>query len=231
MASLRLPAQIVRSAVAGPSRWVQASSFATSSRVGLDFTAPVRRGGTKSGKDIRNMNRRIEEQKGVVGMAKIPSPDDAPLDAVRWNPLPNDLYRNAAGIADRAPTHTLHVHSTRNNTLITFCDALGPMFRSVSGGTDKVFRKTTRQSYEAAHQAALKVFAHITAVSRKLREQRADRMLIQVAYRGMEGVGRDAVHSALVGADGNEVRQLIVRVEDRTHIKIGGSRARKPRRV
>ncbi|WOO82642.1 37S ribosomal protein S18, mitochondrial [Vanrija pseudolonga] len=227
MASLRLPAQMARTAVAGPSRWVQASSFATSSRVGLDFTAPAR----SSGKNLARQNRKIAAQQGVVGMATIPSADATPVETVRWHPLPTDLYRNAAGIADRAPTHTLHVMSTRNNTLLTFCDALGPMFRTTSGGTDKVFRKTSRQSYEAAHQAALKTFALITATARALREQRADRMAIQVAYRGMEGLGRDAVHSALGGADGAEVRQLVVRIEDRTHIKIGGTRARKPRRV
>ncbi|TXT10592.1 hypothetical protein VHUM_02097 [Vanrija humicola] len=152
-------------------------------------------------------------------------------DLVRWHPLPNELYRNAAGIADRAPTHTLHVMSTRNNTLLTFSDALGPMFGTISGGTDRVFKKGPRQSYEAAHQAALKTFAKITNVARALREQRADRLHIQVAYRGIDGVGREAVHSALLSADGAEVRPLIVRVEDRTRIKIGGTRARRPRRV
>ncbi|KAL1409092.1 hypothetical protein Q8F55_005916 [Vanrija albida] len=207
MASLRLPAQLARSAVAGPSRWVQASSFATSSRVGLDFTAPVQRKNT----DSRKVASNTTSQLGEVGDLTLPAAEIKEGDLVRWNPLPNDLYRNAAGIADRAPTHTLHVMSTRNNTLLTFADGLGPMFGTISGGTDKVFRKGPRQSYEAAHQAALKTITKINAIARALREQRADRMFIQVAYRGMEGVGREAVHSALSGADGIEIRPLIIR--------------------
>lgn len=58
-----------------------------------------------------------------------------------------------------------------------------------------------------------------------------ERMYVRVAFKGLVGQGRDAVSSAIAGPEGAELRNIITRVEDRTPIKIGGTRARKPRRL
>lgn len=71
---------------------------------------------------------------------------------------------------------------------------------------------------------------------RRLNEQTAndtdvERMYIRVAFKGLFGHGRDAAATAIGGPEGEDIRNLITRVEDRTPIKIGGTRARRPRRV
>ena len=47
-----------------------------------------------------------------------------------------------------------------------------------------------------------------------------------VAFKGILGTGRDAVAAAISGPEGQEFRSLIVRLEDRTPVKIGGDRPR-----
>lgn len=56
-------------------------------------------------------------------------------------------------------------------------------------------------------------------------------MYIRVAFKGLRGFARDAAASALGGPEGTDLRNMITRIEDRTPIKIGGTRARRPRRV
>lgn len=54
---------------------------------------------------------------------------------------------------------------------------------------------------------------------------------VRLAMKGFGGQGAEAFTQALGGNEGGDVRKLIARVEDRTGIKIGGTRARKPRRL
>lgn len=131
---------------------------------------------------------------------------------------------------DSNSTHTLTVTSTRNNTLLTFADRVGPCFPTISGGTDVTFKNSQRSSYEAAHQAALKTFERIREYEAYYRNG-GKRVDIRVAFSGLAGQGREAVAAALSGPEGDGIRELIVRVEDRTPIKIGGTRARKARRL
>ena len=126
-----------------------------------------------------------------------------------------------------ALTHTLTISSSRNNVTLTFTDGLGPLFGTITGGTGKTFKKSNRNSYEAAHQASLKMISRIVEYSRDAGE----RVRIRVAFKGMFGNGRDAVATALGGNEGTEVRGLIARVEDRTPLVISGTRARKQRRI
>lgn len=56
-------------------------------------------------------------------------------------------------------------------------------------------------------------------------------MYIRVAFKGLFGFGRDAAATALGGPEGADIRNIITRIEDRTPIKIGGTRARRRRRV
>ena len=125
-----------------------------------------------------------------------------------------------------ALTHTLTITSSRNNVLLTFTDAQGPVFGTITGGTGGIFRKSNRNSYEAAHQACLKMITRIIEYSRDV-----PRVRMRVAFKGMFGTGRDAVATALGGNEGGEIRTLVGRVEDRTPYVITGTRARSPRRV
>ncbi|WRT70217.1 uncharacterized protein IL334_007212 [Kwoniella shivajii] len=127
------------------------------------------------------------------------------------------------------PTHTLHIKSTRNNVVLSLTDGMGPVFSTVSGGSDKIFKNSQRSSYEAATQAATKMFEKILEWNRSLSP--SNKVNIRVAFNGMFGMGREAISSALAGPEGQELRSLITRVEDRTKIKIGGTRAPKPRRL
>ncbi|WVF72971.1 hypothetical protein IAT40_007789 [Kwoniella sp. CBS 6097] len=134
-----------------------------------------------------------------------------------------------AGERTLLPTHTLHVKSTRNNIILSLTDGLGPVFSTVSGGTDRTFKNSQRSSYEAATQASTKMFDKIVEWSRTLGHQ--DRPKIRIAFNGLFGMGREAFAGALAGPEGQEMRSLVARVEDRTRIKIGGARAPKPRRL
>ncbi|OCF38098.1 hypothetical protein I316_00322 [Kwoniella heveanensis BCC8398] len=147
---------------------------------------------------------------------------------IRWA-----IESNHIGAGDRTvlPTHTLHVKSTRNNIILSLTDGLGPIFSTVSGGTDRTFKNSQRSSYEAATQASTKMFDKIIEWSRDLPKTQEYRPKIRIAFNGLFGMGREAFAGALAGPEGQEMRTLVTRVEDRTRIKIGGARAPKPRRL
>ena len=125
-----------------------------------------------------------------------------------------------------ALTHTLTITSSRNNVLLTFTDALGPLFGSITGGSGGTFKKSNRNSYEAANQAAIKMIARIVEYSHAV-----PRLRMRIAFKGLFGMGREAVSTAIGGPEGIEMRNLIGRVEDRTPYVITGTRARKRRRI
>lgn len=193
------------------------SALATSSRVGLDFTLPRAFSTSATVAAVARARKGVKEDTGPQ---------------FRWSPLDPSAYRRSTGQMDRAPTHLLSVYSSRNNTLLTLSDSVGPLFPTISGGSDKTFKKGQRSSYEAAHQAALKMFKKVSEFEAEARATRpTDRIWIKVAFKGLVGQGREAVSQALSGPDGADMRPLIVRVEDRTPFRIGGTRGRSPRRV
>lgn len=193
------------------------SALATSSRVGLDFTLP--RAAFSS-----------SALASAVGRKKVPEKEGETL--FRWSPLDPSPYRRSTGQAERAPTHQLSVLSTRNNAILTLSDSLGPLFPSITGGSNKTFKKGQRGSYEAAHQAALKMFKKISEFEAECRNTRpTDRVWLKVCFKGFMGQGRTALSEALSGPDGAEMRPLITRVEDTTPYRIGGTRGKSPRRV
>ena len=55
-------------------------------------------------------------------------------------------------------------------------------------------------------------------------------MSIELRFDGW-GRGREAVFKALMATEGDGVRQVVKRVTDITPIKIGGTRAKKARRM
>jgi small subunit ribosomal protein S11 len=124
---------------------------------------------------------------------------------------------------------TLTVSATRNNTVLTFADHTGPIFPTISAGTDKTFKNSQRASYEAAHQAALKMFSKVEDY---VRTSGVGNRRMKVVFNGLRGgQGREAVASAISGQEGDGIRQAIGRVEDRTGIKIGGTRGKRVRRL
>ncbi|KAK8853240.1 hypothetical protein IAR55_003942 [Kwoniella newhampshirensis] len=145
--------------------------------------------------------------------------------SLRWTPESTNVGTGEA--PHLLPTHTLNIKSTRNNIVLSLTDGLGPLFGTISGGSDKTFKNSQRSSYEAATQAAIKTFDRVVEWSRST----PSRPRVRVAFNGLFGVGREAISSALAGPEGTEMRSLIVRVEDRTKVKIGGVRAPKPRRL
>nr|ODN92527.1 hypothetical protein L203_00804 [Cryptococcus depauperatus CBS 7841] len=149
-------------------------------------------------------------------------------EGLRFIPEPVNVDYHA--ISSNYPsTHTLHIRSTRNNVLLTLTDGLGPLFGSVTGGTDRTFKNAQRSTYEASAQAAVKMFDRIVEWSRHLPNSQKPRL--RLAYNGLFGSAKEAVTTTLAGPQGEELRRLITRVEDRTKVKIGGVRARKPRRL
>ena len=53
---------------------------------------------------------------------------------------------------------------------------------------------------------------------------------LEIIMRGF-GQGREAVTKVLLGTEGTRLRDAIVRVVDKTKLKIGGPRSPKPRRL
>ena len=134
----------------------------------------------------------------------------------------NYFKRMLPGSQD-VPEYRLHCKSNHNNTIITFTNAEGQTVAWQSGGRCE-FKGANRASYEAGYQSAVRIFKAI--------KQLADEKDFKVALflKGF-GQGREALKTALLAVEGENIRSLICSVTDRTPIKIGGTRAKKTRRL
>ncbi|KAF8665709.1 hypothetical protein AX16_000159 [Volvariella volvacea WC 439] len=155
----------------------------------------------------------------------IPGPDGYPPP--RPPKAPNPLTERRASSISRAlqarPKYRLHCHSTRNNTITTLTRPDGSPIAWFSGGSCG-FKKGNRATYEAGYQCAVRMFKTIEDLAK-------DKPLeIELFFKGF-GQGRDALHKALLTSEGNAVRPLVTTITDRTPIKIGGTRAKKMRRL
>ena len=137
------------------------------------------------------------------------------------NPLRLSLSQHAT-----VQSYRIHVNCTPNNTHIVMSDALGRPLKagSWSGGSCG-FKGVNRSGYEAGYQCAVRAFARVKQLAQ---EGAAPR--IEVLFKGF-GLGREAVVKALMTSEGDDVRPYVTRVTDNTPIKIGGTRARKTRRL
>lgn len=225
-----------------------ASSFASSSRVRLDSTPSFRAEASSNAPPRSSAPSATPTLTPIVENPPTPSDPLAAAAAAAaaaslqppTRPIPNLLaqrpskakYRVAPSyptILGEDTTHTLTISSTRNNTVLTFADSTGPVFPTISAGTDKTFKNSQRSSYEAAHQAALKMFPKIADY---VRTAKMGSRRMKVVFKGLRGgQGRDAVAAAISGQEGDSIRQAIGRVEDRTGIKIGGTRGKRVRRL
>jgi small subunit ribosomal protein S11 len=121
------------------------------------------------------------------------------------------------------PKYRLHCKSTNNNTIITFTNPVGQTIGWQSGGRCE-FKGANRASYEAGYQSAVRIFG----VIEKLAVEKDFK--IALFLKGF-GQGRDALKTALLAVEGQNIRSLVYSVTDRTPIKIGGTRSKKMRRL
>ncbi|KAI0047316.1 translational machinery component [Auriscalpium vulgare] len=144
-------------------------------------------------------------------------PRSARKDDIGLNPL--------TGVLKGLQYH-VHVVCTSNNTHITLTDEIGrPIPEGTWSGGLVGFKGVNRSGYEAAYQCAIRAFARMTEVTLDKPGAR-----FELLFKGF-GQGRDAVYKALMTSEGELIRQFVNRVTDKTPIKIGGTRARKVRRL
>ncbi|KAF8484979.1 hypothetical protein DFH94DRAFT_717460 [Russula ochroleuca] len=126
-------------------------------------------------------------------------------------------------------TYRIHVSCTPNNTHIVMSNPHGrPIKAGNWTGGSCGFKGVNRSGYEAGYQCAVRAFARV----KELVEEGGPGggVRFEVLFKGF-GQGREAVVKALMTSEGDDVRPFVTRVTDNTPIKIGGTRARKMRRL
>ena len=120
--------------------------------------------------------------------------------------------------------YAVSVKASRNNTIVTFARPKGDQFLTLSGG--KVgFKKSNRNGYEAGYQCATSAF-------KVLEEALAgDKDAKWQLYLNGFGPGREAIQKAITASEGHGLKRRLVRVIDKTPIKIGGTRSKKMKRL
>jgi len=161
----------------------------------------------------------------------------------RNNPFRLPILSQDATTAGRI-VHLYHMHvlCTPNNTHVLIRDAHGRPLKGASwSGGACGFKGVNRSGYEAGYQCAVRAFARVKQLVQEegggagvgvggMGGMGVSRARLEVIFKGF-GQGRDAVSKALMTSEGDDVRPYIVRVTDNTPIKIGGTRARKTRRL
>lgn len=123
------------------------------------------------------------------------------------------------------PNYHLHWQSTRHNTIAAFTNEEGKIIKVVSGGKCG-FKHSRRGEYEAGYQCAVDIFKTIEEQLLVAKEP----FKVELIYKGF-GQGRQALDSALLTTEGEKILPILHRLTDRTPLKIGGTRARKARRL
>jgi small subunit ribosomal protein S11 len=122
------------------------------------------------------------------------------------------------------PPHHLHVYAHKHNTHITLTRPSRDPMLSLSCGT-LGFRKGHRGGYDASHQLAAYMMGKIQEKGFLMDIKR-----LEIILRGY-GPGREAFTKVLLGTEGRNIRNLVVRVTDGTRLKFGGARSRTVRRL
>lgn len=145
----------------------------------------------------------------------------APNPRTPNDPNPVRLARSATEIVKNKPKYNVHVQATSNNTIMTFTRPDGSPILTLSGG--KVgFKNSQKSSFEAASKCALGILEEMK------KEQEKGELEWELFLSGF-GYGRDGFVRSLAAAD-FPIKQALVRVTDRTPIRIGGTRAQKQKR-
>lgn len=166
----------------------------------------------QQGKEPAQLADLLPPSAGDSGYAKTGPNGNNPLDT-------NILSRHQI----QPPRYRLHCHSSRNNIITTLTEPNGNTIAWFSGGSCD-FKKAHRASYEAGYQCAIRMFQRIEDIAKQ------DIILIDLFLKGF-GQGREALQKALLSSEGENVRNLIYTVTDKTPLKIGGTRAKKTRRL
>jgi len=147
-------------------------------------------------------------------------------------------------------TFGLYCQSTRSNTIVTITrtstnpaaapsasssgpgPAAGPSTSAASSGVvawfsggSCQFKGANRASYEAGYQCAKQSFRALEGLLKAEPDAR-----VELFFKGF-GQGREAMRGALLAVEGETVRRHVKSVTDRTPIKIGGTRAKKAKRL
>ncbi|KAI0939591.1 hypothetical protein AcW1_004575 [Taiwanofungus camphoratus] len=130
--------------------------------------------------------------------------------------------RQKSQIVEAKPIYTVHVKATKTNSIITFAGPGGNPIQTLTGG-NVGFKGTNRSGYEAGYKCAVGVFKTL-----KKEMERVD-LNWELFLNGF-GQAREAVHKALMAGEGQEVKSALVRITDKTPIKVGGTRAQKKKR-
>jgi small subunit ribosomal protein S11 len=142
------------------------------------------------------------------------------------NPLRLNLSQYVATLHYR-----IHVTCTHNNTHIVISDPEGrPLKQARWTGGSCGFKGVNRSGYEAGYQCAMRAFTRVKELASQGGGGAVPSARFEVLFSGF-GQGRDAVFKALMTSEGDEVRPFVIRVTDKTPIKIGGTRAKKTRRL
>lgn len=130
------------------------------------------------------------------------------------------------------PYH-LHVFSSPNNCRIVLTYPSGRLVKNgwwTSGSCG--FKGANKSSYEAGYQCAVRAFKRIEEeiTTPNFKDGGVSPVTLALKFKGF-GWGREAVQKALMTSEGDNIRSSVMVVEDRTPIKIGGTRAKKARRL
>lgn len=122
--------------------------------------------------------------------------------------------------------HRLYVKSGPNNTQIVITNERGnPISKSGWSGGSVGFKGSKKGDYEAGYQCVVRAFKRLEDLQVKI-----PTLKVEILFKGF-GDGRDAVYNALMTSEGEMVRPMVNRLTDQTPIKIGGTRAKKARRL
>ncbi|KZT12907.1 translational machinery component [Laetiporus sulphureus 93-53] len=130
--------------------------------------------------------------------------------------------RYATYVSEQRPIYSVHVKSSRTNTIITLTRPNRTVLKTLTGGSVG-FKGSNRSSYEAGYKCAVGVFERLQ------QEMGVEDLSWQLFYNGF-GTGREAMQKALTGDEGLNVKSALVRITDNTPIKIGGTRSKKAKR-
>ncbi|PCH41363.1 translational machinery component [Wolfiporia cocos MD-104 SS10] len=158
---------------------------------------------------------------GIPDLPPIGSAYPGPNPPSPVNPL-RDARTTISEQLQPKPTYTIYVKATRTNTITTLTRPDGSPIRTFTGGRVG-FKGTNRSSYEAGYKCVVEVF--------QLLEQHMEKEDLRwELYLNGFGQGREAVQKALLAGEGERVKDALVRITDKTPIKIGGTRSKKMKR-
>ena len=138
--------------------------------------------------------------------------------------MPEEENDERNGVSQFVEPYHFHIYSTKHNTHVTVTRPNRNAIVSLSTG-NLGFKKAARHSYDAAYQLGNYVMEklHQMNYQKKIKQ-------MEVVLRGF-GPGREAVTKVLLGTQGKNFRNSIIRVSDSTRLKFGGTRSKKPRRL